>query len=67
MSKAFDSVSSPLLIKKLESYNFSGTTLNLLRSYFSYRQNIVKLGSVTSKWKNTPRGCPQGSTFGSLL
>ena len=67
MSKAFDSVSPPLIIKKLESYNFSGTTLNLLRSYFSHRQNRVKLGSVTSQWKNTTRGYPQGSTFGPLL
>ena len=39
MSKAFDSVSPPRLIKKLESYNFSGCALNLLRSYFSHRQN----------------------------
>ena len=30
MSKAFDSVSPPLLIKKLESYNFSGSALDLL-------------------------------------
>ena len=27
----------------------------------------MKLGSVTSQWKNTIRGCPQGSSFGSLL
>ena len=67
MSKAFDSVSPPLLIKKLESYNFSGSALNLLRSYFSHRQNRVKLGSVTSQWRNTIRGCPQGSSFGTLL
>ena len=60
MSKAFDSVSPPLLIKKLESYNFSGSALNLLRLYFSHRQNKLKLGSVTNHWKNTIRGCSQG-------
>ena len=38
-----------------------------MRSYFSRRQNRVKLGSVTSQWKNTIRGCPQGSSFGPLL
>ena len=27
----------------------------------------MKLGSVTSQWKNTIRGCPQGSSFGPLL
>ena len=63
MSKAFDSVSPPLLIKKLESYNFLGSTLNLLCFYFSHSQNRIKLGSVTSRWKNTIRGCPLGSLF----
>ena len=48
-SKAFDSVSPPLLIKKLESYNLSGCALNLLHLYFSHRQNRVKLGSVISQ------------------
>ena len=27
----------------------------------------MKLGSVTSQWKNTIRGCRQGSSFGPLL
>ena len=49
MSKAFDSVSPPLLIKKLESYNFSGSAHNLLRSSSCHRQNRVKLGSVNSQ------------------
>ena len=64
MSMAFDSVSPPLLIKKLESYNFSGSALNLLRLNFSHSQNRIKLGSVTSQWKNTIRGCLLGSLFG---
>ena len=62
-----DSVCPPLLIGKLESYNFSGSALNLLHSYFSHRQNRVKLGPVNSQCKNTIRGCPQGSSFGPLL
>lgn len=53
MSKVFDSVSPPLLNKKLESYTFSESALNLLRSYFSHRRNRVKLGPVTSQRKNT--------------
>ena len=67
MSKAFDSVSPPLLMKKLESYGFSGSALNLLRSYFSHGRNRAKLGPVNSQWKNRLRRCPPGSSFGSLL
>ena len=33
MSKAFDSLYSPLLTKKLESYRFSDKALDLVRSY----------------------------------
>ena len=38
-----------------------------MRSYFSNRQNRVKLNGVTSNWKDAVRGCPQGSSFGPLL
>ena len=67
MSKAFDSLCPPLVIKKLESYHFSDNALNLVRSYFSQRKNRVRLGSATSQWRDVVRGCPQGSTFGPLL
>ena len=36
MSKAFDSLYSPLLIKTLESYRFSDKALDLVSSYFFY-------------------------------
>ena len=67
MSKAFGSLYSPLLIKKLESYRFSDKALDLVRSYFHNRQNRVKLVSVLSQWRVLKRGCPQGSCFGPLL
>ena len=68
MSKAFDSLYSPLLIKKkLESYRFSDKALELVRSYFHNRQNRVKLASMLSQWRVLKRGCPQGSCFGPLF
>ena len=38
-----------------------------MRSYFSNRQNRVKLNGVMSSWKDAVRGCPQESSFGPLL
>ena len=67
MSKAFDSLSPPLLLNKLKAYGFSENALDLLRSYFHERKNRVRMGSTTTEWKETRRGCPQGSTLGPLL
>lgn len=67
MSKAFDSLYPSLMINKLKAYDFSEESLGLMRSYFSNRQNRVKLNGVTSSWKDAVRGCPQGSSFGPLL
>ena len=68
MSKASDSLHPPLLINKLKAYGFSDCATDLLRSYFSERKNRVRLGTeITSEWKKTTRGCPQGSALGPLL
>ena len=67
MSKAFDSLQPSLLINKLKAYGFSEQALCLMRSYFTNKQNRVKLNSVVSEWKDMRRGCPQGSSFGPLL
>ena len=65
MTKAFDSLYFPVLIKKLESYRFSDKAL--VRSYFNNRQNRVRLASVPlTPWRVLKRGCPQGSCFGPL-
>ena len=67
MSKAFDSLSSQLLINKLQAYDFSDKAIQLIRSYFQGRENRVRIGSITSDWVVVKRGCPQGSTFGPLM
>ena len=67
MSKAFNSLCPSLLINKLQAYNFSENSINLIRSYFEQRENRVRMGTVTSDWKVVGRGCPQGSTFGPLM
>ena len=37
MSKAFDSLSHSLTVKKLEAYGFGERSLNLMRSFFDER------------------------------
>eukprot|EP00794_Sanderia_malayensis_P003962 gene3962-4512_t len=67
MSKAFDSLYPPLLLKKLEKYRFSKEAIDMMKSYFENRRNRVKLGDIKSIWKKSERGCPQGSSLGPLL
>ena len=67
MSKAFDVLSHSLIIKNLEAYGFSSCSINLMRSFFEYRQNIVKFNDITSEWKNMERGRAQGSSLGPHL
>ena len=44
----------PLIVKKLEAYNFSENSLKLLRFYFENRMNWVKIGSVTMQHMENP-------------
>jgi len=62
MSKAFDSLSHSLTLKKLDAYGFNSSSLNLIS-----RLNRVKIKGHMSKWRIMERGCPLGSSFGPLL
>lgn len=71
LSKAFDTIDHPLLLKKLESCGVRGVALKLLGSYLENRHQLV---SLIFKGKNyssgstvTRRGVPQGSILGPLL
>ena len=67
MSKAFDSLDSPLLLSKLKAYGFQESALQLLHSYLHDRKYHVKLGSHVSTCRMVSSGCPQGSSPGPLL
>ena len=43
MSKTFDSLWSPLLTEKVDACQFSKKALNLVRSYFSQREQRGKI------------------------
>ena len=44
LKKAFDTVSVPTLVQKLENAGFRGTSLALMKSYLSNRRQGVKVG-----------------------
>ena len=67
MSKAFDYLSSDLLLSKPQAYGLFSNSLALLKFYFSNRKNRVRLGDTCGEWKAVKRGCPQGSSLGPGL
>ena len=67
LAKAFDSVSHPILLRKLYKYGIRGNAFNLLESYLSNRTQFVKVNNVCSSLAYIKYGVPQGSIIGPLL
>jgi hypothetical protein len=67
LKKAFDTVSVPILIHKMEKIGIRGTPLSLFTSYLSNRKQRVKLDRLTSGDVDVTYGVPQGSVLGPTL
>ena len=67
LSKAFDSVSHGLLLKKLEQKGLSGRCLKWLKSYLTERTQQVRFKDFTSSKTVVQSGVPQGSVLGPIL
>lgn len=67
LSRAFDCVSSDILVSKLKRYKFSDSSISLVESYLSNRQQQVHLEDAKSNFSVTSRGVPQGSVLGPIL
>ena len=66
-SKAFDKVSHPRLLHKLNHYGIQEKMLNWLRTVLSDRtQQVIVKGSLSSHC-NATSGVPQGSVLGLAL
>ena len=67
LSKAFDSLKHELLLAKLYTYGFGGSSLKLFHSYLSNRRQRVKINGLYNTRRETNLGVPQGSVLGPLL
>lgn len=67
LKKAFDTVSIPLLLKKLEVIGVRGTALSWFSSYLFNRRQYVKQETTKSDTMPTYYGVPQGSVLGPML
>ena len=65
--KAFDLVDVNLLLQKLFHYGFDNAALNIIRDYFTFRQQLVKIKRTKSDFKQIRLGVPQGSILGPLF
>lgn len=67
LKKAFDTVSIPNLISKLEELGIRGQTLNIFRDYLQNRTQCVKIQNYLSREEPVTFGVPQGSVLGPTL
>ena len=67
LSKAFDSVSHPILLHKLYCVGASPDTVKWFSSYLSGRSQSVRIGSSISSPLPITHGVPQGAILSPLL
>jgi len=67
LRKAFDTVDSNILYKKLFNLGVRGSELNWFKSYLTDRKQFVCINGKNSSMQNIKIGVPQGSILGPLL
>lgn len=67
LTKAFDTVSIPILLDKLEKVGIRGSVNSLFRSYLSHRSQVVVINDIISDEEQVFFGVPQGSVLGPTL
>ena len=66
-SRAFDTISHYILMKKLYFYGFRGKALEWIQNYLTNRRQFVDYNKSHSQLGNITAGVHQGSILGPLL
>lgn len=67
LAKAFDTVSHPQLLQKLESIGCRGVVLKLMQSYLQDRKQYVQIKNSVSDYETVEYGVPQGTVLGPIF
>ena len=67
ISKAFDTVSHPKLLQKIEKYGITSKFLNWIKNFLLSRSQQVRVDGTLSENISVISGVPQGSVLGPLL
>lgn len=67
LAKAFDTVSIPILLAKIEAMGIRGIPLKWFESYLSGRLQAVRIENTVSQQNSVNFGVPQGSILGPTL
>ena len=67
LKKAFDTVSVPVLLQRLEHIGIRGSPLEIFKSYLNKRKHTVKIGEFTSTEETISYGVGQGTVLGPTM
>lgn len=67
LKRAFETVSRPILLKKLDKYGVKGQVLQWFSSWLQDRTQCTMFNGAKSEWREVDIGIPQGTPLSCIL